>query len=242
MPLRDVVAAEIAKVRTLPAAILAVIGTVLVGAAIASALAATATAQDLAAPATATVGRAVPFAQTGIILLGVLIPTHEHTGGQFRTCLVAVPDRSLLVIGKSVAALVTVAVTALLTVGVSLAAAAITQHLSSAGTATSAAERWTLAGAVGYLALIGMLAHTVGLLLRQLVPALVTMLALVLIAGPLLGGVTEHARWLPDRAGSLLYLRGGDTVLTAGTGTLVLLVWIIAIGAAAAAGFIARDA
>ncbi len=68
------------------------------------------------------------------------------------------------------------------------------------------------------------------------------MLGLVLVLSPLLSGLTEHARWLPDRAGSLLYQPGADTVLTAATGALVLLSWTVATGAAAAAAFLARDA
>lgn len=240
MNLPNVISAELAKLRTLPIAILCAVGTVLVGAAIATTLAATATEQGGSAPTA--VGQAVPFAQVGIILLGVLASAHEHSGGQFRTSLAAVPNRGLLVTGKSIAALITVALTSLLTVGVSMGVVTLTHHPSDGLTAASAAEQWRLAGAVVYLTFIGVLSHAVGLLARHLVPALVSMLALVLIVPPLLGGLTEHARWLPDRAGSLLYLPGADSVLTPGTGTLVLLGWLIATGPAAVAAFITRDA
>ena len=67
-------------------------------------------------------------------------------------------------------------------------------------------------------------------------------IALVLIASPLLAGVTEHARWLPDRAGGLLFQPVDDPVLTAGTGTLVLIAWIVMVSAIAATTFTARDA
>lgn len=239
MALLDVTSSELAKLRTLPVAILAVLSTVLVGAAIATTLV-RAGAHVPATAAEAVLG-VVPFAQAGIILLGILPATHEHAGGQYRTTLAAVPNRGLLITAKSISALITLAVTAALTIGVSLAAGAITQHLSSAPTATAAAQLRLLVGAAVYLTLIGMLSHAVALLVRHLVPALVTMLALVLIVPPF-AGVTEHARWLPSRAGGLLYLPGTDPVLTAGTGTLVLLAWIITIGAVASTSIGTRDA
>src|SRR5659263_167129 len=235
------VSSEITKLRTLPLAVLAAVGTVLIGAVITAALAANAVDQGAPAGATAVL-QAVPFAQVGIILLGILPAAHEHAGSQFRTTLVAVPNRGLLATGKTLAALIALTVTAALTVGVSLATAAIAHHLSSVPLPARGAEPWALAGAAVYLSLIGMLAHVVALLVRHLVPALVTMLALVLVVPPLLAGVTEHARWLPDRAGSLLYLPGADTALTPGTGALVLVGWVLVIGAAAVAAFITRDA
>ena len=99
-----------------------------------------------------------------------------------------------------------------------------------------------LAGAAAYLVLIGLLALALAVLLRSQLPPLVAMLGLVLVLSPLLSGLTEHARWLPDRAGSLLYQPGADTVLTPAAGALVLLCWTAATGAAAAAAFLARDA
>ena len=89
---------------------------------------------------------------------------------------------------------------------------------------------------------IGLLALALTVLLRSLIPPLVAMLALVLIVSPLVAGSTEHARWLPDRAGSLLYLPESDTVLTAGTGVFVMLAWTTAVAIAAASTFLSRDA
>jgi ABC-2 type transport system permease protein len=69
----------------------------------------------------------------------------------------------------------------------------------------------------------------------------VAALGLVLLASPLLGG-TDAARYLPDRAGALLYRPGTDPVLTPVTGGLVLLGWVAVVGAVAVAGFLRRDA
>lgn len=237
--MRNLVLAELSKLRTLPMAMLAAVGTVLLGAAIAVALA----TSDPHAPsgAVGAVVAAVPFAQLGIILLGILPAAHEHAGAQFRTSLTAVPNRSLFLAAKSIAALLAITVTAVLTVGVGLLAAAVTQAAMGISVTGGDAKSWALSGAVLYLSLIGLLAHAVALLVRHLVPALVTMLALVLIASPLVAAATEHARWLPDRAGSLLYIPDADPVLTAGTGALVMLGWILVAGMAGAVRFTTRD-
>lgn len=89
---------------------------------------------------------------------------------------------------------------------------------------------------------VAYLAHALAVALRSLVPPLVAMLGLVLIASPLLSGTTEHARWLPDRAGRLLYLPETDGVLTAWTGTVVLVTWIAVVASAATTAFRTRDA
>ncbi|MFD0820892.1 hypothetical protein ACFQ0D_21880, partial [Micromonospora zhanjiangensis] len=76
---------------------------------------------------------------------------------------------------------------------------------------------------------------------RALVPALVAMLGLVLVVSPLLAGLTGYARLLPDRAGQALYAVPSPG-LTAPDGGLVLLGWIVAVGAAAATTFRRLDA
>lgn len=242
MALLNVTRAELSKLLTLPLVPLTLIGTMLAGASIAIALATVETDQHVPASASAAVLQAVPFVQIGVILLGVLPVGHEYAGSQFRTTVAAVPRRGSLLAGKSAAALVTASLASLLTVAVSAVAAVIARRLSDMQATLPADELWTLAGASVYLALIGMLSYAVALLLRHLVPALVTTLALVLVIPPLLRAVTEHARWLPDQAGSLLYRPGVDTVLDAGTGSLVLVGWIIAVGAVGAVGLMRRDA
>ncbi|MFL1380672.1 ABC transporter permease [Nocardiopsis protaetiae] len=234
--LTAVTAAELAKLRTLPAAVATALATVLAGAVIAAALAVYAADRGTPVSPVAAVVQAIPYVQAGLVLVGIWPVAHEYAGVQIRTTLVAVPDRGLLLAGKTAAALVAVALTAAATVGAGLAAAATAGEPSWTGT-----DPRTALGAAAYLTLLGLLSHAVALLLRHLVPALVGMLSLVLIASPLLGGLTGHARWLPDRAGALLYDPAADTVLTGATGTLVLLGWIALIGAAAATRFARSD-
>jgi ABC-2 type transport system permease protein len=88
-----VLAAEIDKLRTLPLAVLAVLGTGLGGGLIAAVLAAAAADQDQPVSAIGVALRTTPFVVAGLVLVGVLPVTHEHTGRQVLTSLAAVPTR-----------------------------------------------------------------------------------------------------------------------------------------------------
>lgn len=235
-----VVAAESDKLRTLPAAVLTAVGTVVAGAVLAAVLAANAVRQDQPVSVVTAVLQSVPYVQAGLILLGVLPAAHEYAGRQVLTTLTAVPDRVLLLTGKTLAAAVACALTASAALGAGTIAAAVTRHLLDAPVPEHRTQSWALAGAVAHLVLLGLLAHAVAVLTRAMVPSLAGMLVLVLVLSPLSARFTEHARWLPDRAGMRLY-DSGDPVLTAATGGLVLLGWIGATGALAALRFVRRD-
>ncbi|MFC9692322.1 hypothetical protein ACFTSF_27495 [Kribbella sp. NPDC056951] len=204
----NVIRAELAKLRTLPITTFTITGTIAVALLIAIALERSGEPVDV-----------VPYVQAGFVLLGIIPVAHEYAGRQFGTTLLAVPARGQLLIGKTVATLITLALTAI---------------------ATALAQEDRPVGAAAYLTLIGLLAYAVALLVRHLVPALVGMLCLVLIVSPLLAAVTEHARWLPDRAAAELY-RPTDSVLTATTGTLVAGAWITVLAAVAIRRFHRRD-
>lgn len=236
--LRNTFAGEFLKLCGLPSALAAMVGTVAASIALAAALA-------TSAPATAgalhVMLLTVPFLQIGTILVGVLTVATEYAGSQIRTTLTATPNRPLLLAGKSLTYLTAAAITSAAAVGAGLATAAI----DLAARNTTPAEDlngWPIAGAIVYLTLIGLLGFALTILLRSLIPPLVTMLSLVLIASPLISGYTAHARWLPDKAGSGLYLPAAESLLTAGSGALILLAWIAATGALAFAAFLARDA
>jgi len=154
----------------------------------------------------------------------------EYAGSQVRTTLAAVPDRVRALLGKTVACFL---------VATATSATGLAGALVAVGGAVPVGP---VAGAVAHLVLVGLLAFALALLLRALVPALVGMLSLLLVVPPLLAGVTEHARWLPDRAGRALYAPGADAVLTPATGALVLAGWIAVVGGGAAWAFFARDA
>ncbi|MFJ4108989.1 hypothetical protein [Oerskovia enterophila] len=239
--LASVVAAELDKLRTLPGAVLAVVGTTVVGALIAAAQAGAAADQGLPVTALDPTLRTVPFAVAGLVLVGVLPVSQEHAGRQVATTLTAVPRRGLLVAGKSVAAICAVGLTAVSVLGACLAASAVTQHLLDAPAATGGAGAGPLLGAAAFLVVIGVFSHAVALVVRHLVPALVGVLALVLVVSPLLAGATEHARWLPDRAASAWYDAGPST-LDGPTATLVALAWVAVVGVLGSWRFLTRDA
>jgi len=233
--LRNVTAAELSKLGTLPTAIVAAAGTVLAAGGIAAALAANPATQR--SSAVAVTAQTIPYVQVGLILLGILPVAHEYAGGQLRTTLMAVPDRGLLVAAKTIAVTIAAALTGTVTVAVGRAVAALTRHTAG----VRRGEAGVLLDAAGYLVLSALLAHAVALLVRNLTAALVAMLGLVLIVSPLLASVSEGARWLPDRAAAQLY-DPTDTVLTAGTGTLVAVAWTTVIAGIATVQFIHRDA
>ncbi|MGO1506923.1 MAG: hypothetical protein ACTIAA_01645 [Microbacterium sp.] len=237
MTLARITSAEAVKLRTLPVVTASVLGTIVTAIVLAAAIAASSTVPISAVQVTLAT---VPFLQIGIILLGVLAVATEYQGSQIRTTLTATPRRLSLLAGKSLAFLVTAIVASGIAVGAGWVTAAITLSVRQLAATSDVGMRPT-AGAAVYLVLIGALAFALTVLLRSLIPPLVTMLSLVLIVSPLAGSLTEHARWLPDKAGSLLYLTDTDPVLTAATGTLILLAWIAAAGIAASATFTRRD-
>ncbi|CAM3095006.1 ABC transporter permease [Saccharomonospora xinjiangensis] len=230
----NTVAAELSKLRGLPAVMTAMHGTVAASIVLSAAVAA---ATD-EANVVQVVVQIVPFVQIGFLIVGVLAVATEYEGRQIRTALTATPNRPLFLAAKTIAFVTAAATTSAASVGAALATASVTLR----GGSLSFVDSRPLAGAAVYLVLIGLLGFAVTVLFRSLIPPLVTMLAVVLIASPLLASVTEHARWLPDRAGRLLYLSNADPILTPGTGALVLVAWIAVIAVVATWTFWSRDA
>ncbi|MFI5490795.1 hypothetical protein [Micromonospora echinaurantiaca] len=231
----DVAAAELIKLRTLPAVAAAVGATLLgvPGLALVLQAAAPKPPGDAAASAATDAGiQAIEYGQVGLILLGVLAAATEYSGRQIHTTLKSVPDRPLLAAGKTVAHLMTAAVTAVLAVA---ALASVSERETSIG---------PLLGAVAYLLLISVLAYAVALLTRDVLAALVIMLGLVYVASPLLTRVTTAARYLPDRAGTQMYQPASsyDATLTAVQGGVLMATWVALTLALATVMFIRRDA
>jgi ABC-2 type transport system permease protein len=99
------------------------------------------------------------------------------------------------------------------------------------------ASPWRVAGAAAYLVLVGLLAAAVTVVIRSLVPALAVLLGGIVVVSPLLGTVTDQARWLPDQAGRALYLPDAEPL-----GPVVLLAWVLCAGTAACLAYCRRDA
>lgn len=223
-------AAELQKLRTLPAVALTVVATVAFTVVFTAALGGP--SEDMP------VLQIIPFMQVGIILLGILPSAHEYAGSQFRTTLAAEPHRGRLLLGKTLAASIVVVVAVILTVGSGVLMAMVS---GGAGSSSPGDDASRLLGAAVYLVLIGVFSHLVTVSVRYMVPALVGLLGVVVVFPPMIAAVTEHARWLPGEAGGLLYRSQSDAVLGPVTGALVLLGWILVAGAVAAVVMHRRD-
>lgn len=252
--LGNVTAAELIKLRTLPA-VSGTIGATLLGAT-GLAIAFAANARDQlgnsdtpfagVSPETHTGLQAVGYGQIGLILLGILTAATEYGGSQIGTTLTSVPSRMLVMVGKAIAYLTAASLTAVLAVAATFIAAhiALGEHGLSVRESLTGRSLGIMLGAAAYLVLIGLLAYAVAILTRNLVAALVTMLALVLVASPFLRTVTTLAAYLPDLAGAQMYQTepfAHDT-MTPLQGAVVMTAWIALTLAWAVVAFHKRDA
>ncbi|MFF0867129.1 ABC transporter permease [Nonomuraea sp. NPDC003560] len=235
---RNIVAAELVKLRTLPATLITTVTTVTGTATLAIVFAAGRDRLGGSPSAAEAALGVLEYGQVGFILLGILAVATEYGGSQIRTSLAAVPGRTLLMAGKTIAYVVAASLTALLTIGISLLAARLTPGMSWAG-----GRLGVLAGAGAYLVLIGLLGYAVAALVRDLIAALVTMLALVLVVPPLLTGHTTLAAYLPSRAGMRMYEIGPalQEDLTPVQGAGILTGWLVLALATAVISFVKRD-
>jgi ABC-2 type transport system permease protein len=157
------------------------------------------------------------YTQTGFLVLGVLAAASEHqAGAQIRTTLLAMPRRLPLYAAKAVTL------------------AAVTLPLAAATAVTStvpAGDAAQTPAATAYLMLTTLLAAAVASLVRRAVPAMVLLLSLYFIAGPLLRTRSDTiAAYLPDTA-ALDPSRGATTII-----------WTLSALALAALAFHRRDA
>ncbi|MDP3953002.1 hypothetical protein [Microbacterium sp.] len=234
----NTVAAELIKLRSLPAVLTTMGGTVVA----AAALSATIVASDASADAVHVVAQSVTFVQVGLIVIGVLAVGTEFSGRSMRIALIATPARMTLLTGKSIAYLVAAACTSAPAVGAGVLTATLVRSLVGTPSVAHASIWPVLLGAWTYLVLIGLLAFALSFLMRSLIPPLVGMLSLVLIVSPMLASVTSNAQYLPDRAGSVLYQAEADSTLSPEVGILVLIAWIAVISVGAVTRFRTRDA
>ncbi|MGC4940575.1 hypothetical protein [Kribbella sp. DT2] len=224
------VAAELIKLRTLPAAWITALTTVAVAVLVTAAFASSSV--DPAEDAVTIALGSVAFVQVGAIVLGVVAVASEYGSQELRTTLTATPNRAVSLAGKAVAQLIAVTVTSVVALVAAVSTAWVTEPLR--------ASLWWIAGAAAYLVLVGLLAAAVTVVIRSLIPSLVVMLVGIVIVSPLLATVTDQARWLPDQAGRTLY--SADGPFGPETGTAVMLAWLLVTGTAASAAFVKRDA
>jgi ABC-2 type transport system permease protein len=228
---RDLLTAELTKIRTMPAAWLAAAGALL-----ANTLLGLLAATDVVRLA----GRDghVAIAELGTVLLApayllavlpVLAAGNEYRGGQLRVSLAAVPERGRYFTAKLLA---TTAVTAVAAVCV-VAPGYLVQHALADG--VPAALGGILARSAGYL-LLGLIGFGLAVLTRTIVtPLAVLSCAPVLVATTLGGIVPGLVRLLPHEA-ALSFLgmpASPELTIDPAAGLLVLVGWaVLAVGAA----------
>jgi ABC-type transport system involved in multi-copper enzyme maturation permease subunit len=227
---RAVCAAELLKLRSLPATAIT-LGVTLVCTAGLSVL-----LSNTGDPASATDAalQTIQYAQIGFILLGALTIGSEYAGSQIQITLLSMPNRLALLAGKASAYMLTSLVAAVVVVTAAFLAARLSHHQPTG-------EVTALGGAVAYLVLIGLFAAAVTTMARHQVAAVVAMTSLVLIVSPLLRTITTAASYFPDSAGMQLY-QSADDELTVLQGSAVLIAWLAVAHLAAAATFLKRDA
>ena len=187
------------------------------------------------------------LAQLAVGVLGVLLISGEYATGMIRATFAAVPHRLPVLWAKAV-------LYAAVTFGLMLVAAFASflggqQFLGSHGTTLSAAHALQgVVGVAGYLTLIAVLAVALGFIIRSTAGGIATLFGLLLVL-PGIGQVLP-ASWqqhtlpyLPSNAGASMFTVHTDPhSLSAGTGLLVMCLWVAAALAGAAVLVKRRDA
>ncbi|WP_150462946.1 hypothetical protein [Nesterenkonia ebinurensis] len=168
---------------------------------------------------------AVTWTQVGFFLLGVIAATSEYIGGQIRTTLVAIPDRTVQRLAATTALIPLAFTGAIVTVLTSIATILLIAGTSLDNIDLTLAVRITLSAA-GYLTLMAILSSALGFLIRKAIPAAAILLVYLLIISPLLQGQDWY--FLPDIASYTLWFAATpETAPPAALAWLVLLGWTL---------------
>jgi ABC-2 type transport system permease protein len=161
----------------------------------------------------------IGFAQLVSAVLGALVITGEYGTGMIRSTFAAVPKRLPAIVAKGLVFAATTFVVAL--VGLVITAVATAPLLPAKGITADFGDGkvWlALVGGAGYVALIGLLAFGIGLIIRSSAGGIAAALGLVLVVPTILqilAGVTraiwpaDVAAFLPSSAGGKLYAYQG---------------------------------
>ncbi|MGC4747972.1 hypothetical protein ACLQ28_20295 [Micromonospora sp. DT201] len=184
----------------------------------------------------------------GPMVLGVIVVSSEYTATgqdtpgacQFTATLAATPDRVRLLMAKTTALVLVVVAQAAVTAAATLT---LTQVLHGEHAPAPALAR--VAAAIFYWTLTTLLAYAITLITRSgIVPlTLLIINSSVVSVSYLLTKVTSLAVYLPDIAGTQMFLRSGDfpVEIAPVTAGLVMTAWVVALLAVGAVLFHRRD-
>jgi len=216
-------------------------------------------AQQAVALSDATIG--VGIGQLVLSVLGVLVISGEYTTGMIRSTFAAEPKRLPTLFAKAAALAVTTFLVSLITVFGT--AAVIFPILPGIHVHPNWGDSNLLIGLLGgaaYLALISLLAFTIGAIIRSTAGGIAAAIGLVLVVPTVLeivSGTTgliwidNVVNFLPTQAGRLLYGYGSPTagvtktgvvILDSTSGGLVLVGWFVVLFVVAAVLLKRRDA
>ncbi|HEU0164613.1 MAG TPA: ABC transporter permease subunit, partial [Thermomicrobiales bacterium] len=190
----------------------------------------------------------VVLAQLIVSVLGVLIVTSEYSTGMIRASLAAVPRRLMLLTGKIV-------VSGAVALAASLSACFLAFLLGQVilgdhgVTLGSSDAMRAILGAAFYLTSISVIASAIGFIVRSTAGGIAATLGLLLVL-PILGQVLPY-KWvndildyLPSSAGMAIYSTPSDSTasISATSGVIALIVWMVVSIAGAAFVLVRRDA
>ena len=191
------------------------------------------------------------FAVLVVGVLGSLAGAREYSSRMIAATIAAVPRRWQVVVSKSVVFAVLTAITAVIGV---LGAFWIGMAVLSSGDAATVALTddgilRELLGMAAYITAIGLLGLGLGILLRSVAGSIGAVVAGVMILPPLAGALLPTSwdavlQYFPSSAGAAFTtVQGAGTeVLSAGAGTAVLSVWVLAALGGAIISINRRDA
>jgi ABC-2 type transport system permease protein len=218
----------------------------------------TTAAQQATAVRDATVGTGI--GQLVLSVLGVLVISGEYSTGMIRSTFAAEPKRLPTLFAKAIVLGITTFVVGLVTVfGTAAIIFPLLPGIHVHPNWGDSKLELALFGAAGYLAVISLIAFSIGALIRTTAGGIAAAIGLILVAPTILDIVaaTTGATWAqnlvafaPTNAGGKLYAyvssapstTSGVVSLDAHTGGLVLLAWFVVLFVAAAVLLKRRDA
>lgn len=203
----------------------------------------------------------IGFSQLVVSVLGALVITGEYGTGMIRSTFAAVPKRLPALYGKAVVFALTTFIISFVALALSLLVTL--PVLANGGITIDLADGalWlSVLGAAAYLALIGLLSLAIGAIIRNsaggiaaalgtilVLPTIVSIFVLITMADWL----TDVNNALPSNAGSRMYAYSSEAIadpFASGTslepwqGGLILVVWVVVLGALASVLLKRRDA
>lgn len=191
----------------------------------------------------------VNFGQLALGVLGVLFIAGEYTTGSIRSTLTAVPKR-LPVLSSKVAVYGVVAFV-VGTIGAFVGFMVTNTIVSGTAAQLSLSDSGVLRSILGaglYLGLVGVIAASLGGILRSIAGGISAFIAMIMLIPGLLSLLptswqSHVGPYLPSNAGDAIYtLHQQADLLTPGKGALVLLGWTVLAAAGAAWRLVSRDA